>query len=292
LKTFVPDKKLHPASYEIEKHDYQPHGTEKLHHYINEFFRPAATLDEFIYMSQVTQARAIKKNVEHLRANSKINSGALYWQFNDCCPSISWACLDYQNRPKALYYYTKKFFAPVIAAILPKSSTAAIINHSSSPLTGLFNCRLIDLNLNVLDEFKRPVSASPSEISMITLPQSFVAMKKTEPAGYLYFTIENADSVVTENSFFYQPDKYINWPAQNISVQTERVDNYNWLLKLTSVCAVKDLYIDLPFDANLSDNFFDLLTDKTKIVRIKTDEPIDDLKQKITFTSVNSIFAD
>ncbi|MHB9070005.1 MAG: glycoside hydrolase family 2 protein [Sedimentisphaerales bacterium] len=292
LKSFVPDKKMHPASWEIEKHDYQPAGTQKLHHYINELFRPAATLDEFIYLSQITQARAIKKNVEHLRTNSKINSGALYWQFNDCCPSISWSCLDYQLRPKALYYYTKKFFTPVIATIQPQNSTAAVINHSPSPLTGLFTCRLCDLNLKTLDEFQRPVSASPSEISTITLPQSFVGTQKAGNCPYfLYFTITNTDCIITENSFFHQPDKYINWPAQDINVQTRRVDDYNWLLNLTPACAIKDLFIDLPFDANLSDNFFDLLTDETKTVKIKTNEPINDLKQKMTFTSVNSIFS-
>jgi beta-mannosidase len=291
LKSFVPDKKLNPASWEIEKHEYQLNGTQKLHHYMNELFRPVATLEEFIYLSQITQARAIKKNVEHLRTNSKINSGALYWQFNDCCPSISWSCMDYQLRPKALYYYTKRFFAPVITTIQPQNSTAAIINHSSLPLTGLFTCRLIDLNLKVIDEFQRPVSASPSEISTITLPQSFVGSKKTDSCPYfLYFTIESADGIITGNSFFYQPDKYINWPVQKINIQTERVDDLNWLLKLTPTCAVKDLYIDLPFDADLSDNFFDLLTSETKTVKIKTDEVIDDLKQKITFTSVNSIF--
>ncbi|MFA6175583.1 MAG: sugar-binding domain-containing protein [Phycisphaerae bacterium] len=292
LKSFVPDKKLHPASWEIEKHDYQPAGMQKLHHYINELFRPAATLDEFIYLSQVTQARAIKKNAEHLRTNSKINSGALYWQFNDCCPSISWSCLDYQLRPKALYYYTKRFFAPVIATIQPQNSTAAVINHSSSPLTGLFTCRLCDLNLKTLDEFQRPVSASPSEISTITLPQSFVGTQKAGNCPYfLYFTITNSDGVITENSFFHQPDKYIDWLVHDMNVQTQRVDDYNWLLKLTPACAIKDLFIDLPFDVHLSDNFFDLLTDKTKTVKIKTNEMIQDLKQKMTFTSVNSIFS-
>jgi hypothetical protein len=149
----------------------------------------------------------------------------------------------------------------------------------------------MDLNLKVLDEFQMPVSASPAEVSTITLPQSFVGTKKTGTAAYLYFKIANADGIIAENSFFCQSDKYINWPVQNINVQTERVDDHNWLLKLTPACAVKDLYIDLPFDADLSDNFFDLLTSETKTVKIKTDEVINDLKQKITFTSVNSIFS-
>jgi len=121
LQKFIDTNKTNTADSAIEKYDYQPNGTGRLHGYINESFRAPADINEFIYLSQITQARAIRKNVEHLRANSHINSGAVYWQFNDCCPSISWSCLDYANRKKALYYYTRKFFAPVLVTASAKS---------------------------------------------------------------------------------------------------------------------------------------------------------------------------
>ena len=78
LEDFLPDKKLHPASNELEKHNYQPNGSARLHYYINELFRPPKNISEFIYLSQLTQARAIRKNVEHLRSNSDVNSGATF----------------------------------------------------------------------------------------------------------------------------------------------------------------------------------------------------------------------
>ena len=97
--------------------------------------------------------------------------------------------------------------------------------------------------------------------------------------------------MIAQNSFFYLPDKYINWPAAKIDVQSERLDDYNWLLKLKASSAIKDIYIEMPFDAQLSDNFFDLLTDESKTVTIRTEEAIDDLPEKISLTSVNSIFS-
>lgn len=40
--------------------------------------------------------------------------GAIYWQLNDCWPVASWASVDYWGRWKALHYYAKRFFAPVM----------------------------------------------------------------------------------------------------------------------------------------------------------------------------------
>ena len=42
--------------------------------------------------------------------------GAIYWQLNDCWPVASWASVDYEGRWKALHYYAKRFFAPVMVS--------------------------------------------------------------------------------------------------------------------------------------------------------------------------------
>lgn len=40
--------------------------------------------------------------------------GAIYWQLNDCWPVASWSSIDYCGRLKALHYYAKRFFAPLM----------------------------------------------------------------------------------------------------------------------------------------------------------------------------------
>ena len=40
--------------------------------------------------------------------------GAVYWQLNDCWPVTSWSSIDYYGRWKALHYYAKRFFSPVM----------------------------------------------------------------------------------------------------------------------------------------------------------------------------------
>jgi hypothetical protein len=145
------------------------------------------------------------------------------------------------------------------------------------------------MNLESIDKFQRPISVSPNNVISFSLPLSFAQPKQLESC-FLYLVLENDKAETAQNSFLYLPDKYINWPIQKIDVQSRQIDDYNWLLKLRPSTAIKDLYIDIPFDAELSDNFFDLLTDKLKTVTIRTKERIDDLPEKISLSSVNSIF--
>ncbi len=300
IHSLIGDK--HIAGFSLEKHDYQPNGTGRLQYYINEFFRPPVNIDEFIYMSQVVQGRAVLKNVEHLRANCDINSGVMFWQFNDCCPAVSWSCIDYGGRKKALYYYARRFYAPVIVSASAKeqhqrpqkkkneSITASVVNHSVLPMTGLLLCRVVDADFEIIDEFKRPVSVGPGDIAKILLPQSFTVPKKAGNS-FIHILLENGDDVIAENSFFFVPDKYFDFPIGDVEVKTKRLDKLKWEIVLKSKNMVKDLCIDCDFDADLSDNYFDLLNNKSKSITIETDEPIDEIKDKITLVSVNSIFA-
>jgi len=68
----------------------------------------------FVYASQLLQADGIRYGVEHFRRNRGRCMGAVYWQLNDCWPVISWSSVDYCGRLKALHYYAKRFFAPLM----------------------------------------------------------------------------------------------------------------------------------------------------------------------------------
>ncbi|MGC9219626.1 MAG: glycoside hydrolase family 2 protein, partial [Athalassotoga sp.] len=60
---------------------------------------------------------AIKTGVDHWRERKYKTAGTLYWQLNDSWPVFSWSSIDYFKRPKALYYYTKRFYAELLPLI-------------------------------------------------------------------------------------------------------------------------------------------------------------------------------
>jgi beta-mannosidase len=70
--------------------------------------------ESFLYVSQLLQAEGIKVGAEHLRRIMPRNMGSLYWQLNDCWPVASWSSIDYFGRWKALQYYARRFYSPVL----------------------------------------------------------------------------------------------------------------------------------------------------------------------------------
>jgi len=110
----------------VLNHNKQVEGQERILRFINTHFGLTTEFDAFAYLSQLNQAEAMKFGVEHWRARKYRTAGTLYWQYNDSWPVFSWSSVDYFKRPKALYYYTKKFYADILPIAHYERSDRAI----------------------------------------------------------------------------------------------------------------------------------------------------------------------
>lgn len=80
-------------------------------------------LKTFLYVSQLTQAIAIKTETEFYRRNRFIDPetklgktmGALYWQLNDVWQAPTWSSIEYGGVWKMLHYFARRFFFPIQA---------------------------------------------------------------------------------------------------------------------------------------------------------------------------------
>ena len=98
----------------MDKHQRNSSANGRIMMYMAQTFRYPTTLDTLVYASQLLQAEAIKYGVEHWRRNRGVCMGAIYWQLDDIWPVASWSSIDYYGRWKALHYFARRFFAPVI----------------------------------------------------------------------------------------------------------------------------------------------------------------------------------
>lgn len=119
---------FNPFSYVMEKHQRNYGANGKILNYMQQMFLYPTKFDTFIYASQLLQAEAIKYGVEHFRRNRGRCMGAIYWQLNDCWPVISWSSVDYCGRYKALHYYARRFFAPVMISC---EESGMMSNHAN-----------------------------------------------------------------------------------------------------------------------------------------------------------------
>ncbi len=112
---FAEDKEKDIFSPTMLNHNKQVEGPERLLRFINGHYGLIGNFDSIVYLTQLNQAEAIKTGVEHWRNRKYKTAGVLYWQINDSWPVFSWASIDYFKRPKALYFYTKRFYNQLLA---------------------------------------------------------------------------------------------------------------------------------------------------------------------------------
>ncbi|MBO2516820.1 MAG: glycoside hydrolase family 2 [Clostridiales bacterium] len=120
-------------SYVMEKHQRNNSANGKIMNYLSQTFLYPGDFDTLLYASQLLQAEAIRYGVEHWRRNRGRCMGAIYWQTNDCWPVASWASIDYFGRWKALHYYARRFFAPVLLSCQEEGTLSQDPNVNAEP---------------------------------------------------------------------------------------------------------------------------------------------------------------
>jgi len=118
-----------PADHSIDSpvmlsHQRHPRGNPLVRTYMQRDFRTPKDFASFLYVSQVLQATVIQYAAEAHRRRMPYNAGSLYWQLDDCWPVASWSGIDYFGRWKALHYFARRFFAPVLASVVEEGGGA------------------------------------------------------------------------------------------------------------------------------------------------------------------------
>jgi beta-mannosidase len=109
----------------------------------------AASVEEFVDFTMLTQAEGLKFGIEHFRRRMPHCSGTLIWQFNDCWPGISWSLIDHDGVAKASYYVVKKAYAPVLASFRRGADDAVelwITSDQLTPIADTASVVLVDFN--------------------------------------------------------------------------------------------------------------------------------------------------
>ena len=263
IRTFAEESDLNLCGPVMEAHQKCTAGNEKLLYYIAQMCRYPYSFEKLIYASQLVQSDSIRSNVEHMRRNRGKCMGSLYWQVNDSNPVISWSSLDYYNRPKALHYAAKKFYAPVLLSCL-EEDTAAVILNVSNEKTRSVKCeifwKLRNAAAEVLTEGKIDITVpalTAKNAAALNLSDYFLT-EQDKRTKYLEYSLwENGKNISTATTIFVRPKTFC-FIDPEISVQIdEKYDRFE--LNLTASAFAKAVCLDLKeADCVFSDNWFDI----------------------------------
>lgn len=133
VNAFTEEKDRNIFSPIMERHQRNSVANGKIINYLSDTYRYPTDFGVLYYASQLLQAESIRYGVEHLRRNRGRCMGTLYWQLNDCWPVASWASIDYYGRYKALQYFAKRFFSPVLLSCAETGERSVLRNINIQP---------------------------------------------------------------------------------------------------------------------------------------------------------------
>jgi beta-mannosidase len=127
LTRWIHDEPLTPNSPAFRSHQKAEDGDGKLARGMAPHLPAPGDFAGWHWATQLNQARAVAFGIEHFRSWWPRTAGAIVWQLNDCWPVTSWSAIDYDERPKPLWYALKHAFAPRLLTIQPRDGRDVLV---------------------------------------------------------------------------------------------------------------------------------------------------------------------
>ncbi len=285
VETFTDDERdMNIFSYIMEKHQRNGAANGKIMNYMQQTYRYPSNFETVVYASQLLQADAIRYGVEHFRRNRNDSRcmGAVYWQFNDCWPVASWSSVDYCQRLKALHYYAKRFFAPIMISCeeegminsgqelvrlpfgFPKSIRLSVANESMQDEEITVKWQVRDAAANILraeEEVIKVPALTSVWLEKVDLPDIDIYNE------YVSFQAVKDGVVVSDGTVIFSYPKYFRYENPDLQATVEG----NRITVSASKYAKSVEILNEAEDLVLSDNYFDLNGDSKTVEVISGD---------------------
>ena len=283
IESFTAPEDRNVFSYVMEKHQRNASANGRIVNYLSQMYLYPSDLDKLVYASQLLQAQAMQYGVEHWRRNRGHCMGAVVWQLNDCWPVASWASIDYFGRWKALHYYEKRFFAPVLISCheegilsqntnvnaepfsLKKSTRLNVSNETRSEFRGTARWALRYPDASIIEEGSFDVVVPA--LSAVWMPEQDFSDRDTYDCYYSYELLDESGNIVGDGSVMFCPPKHFHFENPNLNAFLNGDE-----IIVTAEKYARSVEIQCGADVLLEDNFFDMNAG-TKVVKILRGKP-------------------
>jgi len=269
-------KYTEPSDWDIESQVMTSHqrsgiGNVRIREYMASDYVIPKDFSHFLYVSHLLQAEGIRSAIGAHRRNKPYCMGTLYWQLNDCWPVASWSGTDYYRNYKALHYFARKAYEPVVPDSYHRGDTVefCVISDRNIRMRGTLRIRTVTFDGQTIFQQDQPFRTEPLGISTkVKIPASKLANGR-DPNSVVVITSIVADGVnASENLLYLVKPKDLDLPAVNINTRILE-DANSWLINLSSAKLAKNVMVTWKGRAGIfSDNYFDLIPGKQTTIRL------------------------
>ncbi len=264
------------SSDKFKNHQKHIRGFQLIDEYMKRDFPVPTNPEDYVYMSQLLQAYGITKGIEAQRRAKPYNMGTLYWQFNDCWPSVSWSSIDYFGNWKALHYKAKNSFQDVLVTSKVENDTLKtwVVNDNLTINTGELSLKIMDFNGNIIWRDYKAIQVEENSSSI----KNILDLKSLNFNKNKVVLVSNFNN---KTSFFYfVKPKDLQLIESKIQQKIIKMTN-SFSIELTSSTFQKDVFLSTNQKGDFSDNFFNMLPNETYNIHFNTDsDKFEDLQLK------------
>ena len=268
VQQFTQPADLDIASPVMKEHQRSAVGNPRLKKYLLRDYKEPKDFASFLYVSQVLQAQAIKLSAEHLRRSRPRTMGSMYWQLDDCWGVASWSSIDYYGRWKALQYYAKRFYAPLLVSPHEEGDQVRVyvVSDGTSAQPASLQVRLLDLGGRVLYQQTAALQVAPLTSKVyLEIPKAKLLKNRDLKQVVLSCALTAGGQTLSSNTHYFAAPKAMALPRASVAATWQPATDSTYRLTLRSKTLAREVCLSLSQgDGFFDDNYFDLLPGETK----------------------------
>jgi beta-mannosidase len=275
----------------MKSHQRSSIGNETIEEYMLREYSKPNSFKNFLYVSQLLQAEGISMGMEAHRRNRDICMGSLYWQLNDCWPVASWSSIDYYGKWKALHYKTRESFATNLISLHKKIDEFDIYYVTDSLVESnlKLNLEMIDFKGNLIKSWTKTFKSKPNNSKKV-LSVNYKSLLLNDDFlrdKYIQAKVYSGNNLITKKTEYLTDFKNLNLIKPDFKYDVI-INKEFFEISLISKNLVKNLFLTSSIDSNFSDNYFDLIPNEEKLIKIKREKfkSINNFKEGLSFISL------
>lgn len=273
----------------MQLHQKSEGGNAKIMYYLLQKYRRPKKFEDFVYLSQIVQADAMRFATECWKRRIGMQNGALLWQLNDCWPVASWSIIDYHRQFKATMYHARHFNKLLMISndYYKDRAELYVINEYPNPFDGELRWEFKTFTGETLRSGSEAVSLGQiASKKVCTLPYKGLPVSDV----YLKTTLWSGDQQLDEKLYLPVPDKNASLPKAKIQ-RSLRIEDGQVFVTLRSDTFARRVYVDSDqLWENWSDNYFDLEPGRDVTISASISDPDEEaLASSLTVKSLTDV---
>ncbi|PLX18573.1 MAG: hypothetical protein C0599_12120 [Salinivirgaceae bacterium] len=288
LRKFMRDNDLSLNSKGFMAHQKSTGGNNRLKNYLDLYYTSNAKFENYPYLTQLLQARAMQEAIQAHRTLKPYCMGSLLWQMNDVWPAVSWSLIDFYGVKKAAYFSVKEAFqsVTVFADTLNKPFQLVFVCDEKEPREVKFECNVKRFDGTIVTTFKDNIAVD-NRLNKRWIPSFEETPIMDWSQMYLSLNYE-VGTQKYEKIILLENDKNLNLPRPQFTYDMKSSKNGAEII-IKAPVFIRSMFISFPpYDANCNVNYIDMQPNKEYKFHVSSKVSFELLQSSIRFKNVNA----